>query len=169
MLHAMLPLPLSTALLGGRVEVPTLTGRAMLHVPPCARNGQVLTLVDSNGHTAASASVSQGSATSSAPRPATPLLFHVLVIIPRSDALSGRQREALSHFDRATDVGDGGRVPLQATDSAATTTTTTAASDATVEQGVGGIASESSISTREDLMAACAVLKRDFKHWITPP
>ena len=35
-----LELPVWQAVLGGDVEIPTLDGRAKLHVPPCAQNGQ---------------------------------------------------------------------------------------------------------------------------------
>ena len=35
-----LEIPVWQAVLGGDVEIPTLDGRAKLHVPPCAQNGQ---------------------------------------------------------------------------------------------------------------------------------
>ena len=40
-LHADVPVPLATAVLGGEVEVPTLKGRVALRIPPETQNGQV--------------------------------------------------------------------------------------------------------------------------------
>lgn len=147
-LHAMLPLPLSTALLGGLVEVPTLSGRAMLRVPPCVGNGQILPLHASGAPEAAPPSPS-------APGAPTRLLFHALVIIPRSDGLSGRQRSALSLFGKDS----------RETAMSSHTETEEFASGGMEE--LSGVASESRISTREDLMAECAVLKKSYRHWLS--
>jgi curved DNA-binding protein len=43
-LHVKVPVPVTTAVLGGEVEVPTLTGPVRMKVPPVTQNGQVLRL-----------------------------------------------------------------------------------------------------------------------------
>lgn len=83
-LHAMLPIPLSTALLGGLVSAPTLSGTVTLRVPPCIRSGEVMTVP----------AASKGAA--------PPLHFHALVLIPKGPELSGRQRAALGLYEEIT-------------------------------------------------------------------
>jgi len=39
-LHLKLPVPLTTAIIGGEIEVPTLNGRVMLRIPPETQNGR---------------------------------------------------------------------------------------------------------------------------------
>ncbi|CAD2215260.1 DnaJ C terminal domain/DnaJ central domain containing protein, putative [Angomonas deanei] len=93
-MHAMLPIPLSTALLGGIVTVPTLDGEtAQLRVPACVRNGQLL-------------SFRQYRTNQGAESPANPehmsnddILFHALIIIPKEAALSGKQKKALADYE----------------------------------------------------------------------
>jgi DnaJ-class molecular chaperone len=43
-LYEEVPVPLSDAVLGGEVEVPTLTGRVMLNLPPETQNGRTFRL-----------------------------------------------------------------------------------------------------------------------------
>ena len=43
-LHTEVPLPLTTAVLGGELQVPTLKGRIALRIPPETQNGQVFRL-----------------------------------------------------------------------------------------------------------------------------
>ena len=43
-LHTEFPLPLTTAVLGGELQVPTLKGRVALRIPPETQNGQVFRL-----------------------------------------------------------------------------------------------------------------------------
>ncbi|GET88121.1 chaperone protein DNAJ-like protein [Leishmania tarentolae] len=137
-LHAMLPLPLSVALLGGRVTVPTLNGFGTVHVPPCVRSGEVLPL-DVYGTADATNRASAAAPTLHA------ILYHALVMIPKGDALTGRQKAALQLYE-AEAVGQsrtrGGEVsqPQISASSAATT-------------------------SREQLMESCAALKSSYRHW----
>lgn len=43
-LHTSVPVPLMTALLGGEIEVPTLTGRVKMKIPPETQNGRIFRL-----------------------------------------------------------------------------------------------------------------------------
>ncbi len=43
-LQVEVPVPLTTAMLGGEIEVPTLKGRVMLKIPPETQNGRVFRL-----------------------------------------------------------------------------------------------------------------------------
>ena len=43
-LHCEVPLPLTTAVLGGEVQVPTISGRVALRIPPETQNGRVFRL-----------------------------------------------------------------------------------------------------------------------------
>ncbi|XQJ30829.1 chaperone protein DNAJ-like protein [Leishmania guyanensis] len=151
-LHAMLPLPLSVALLGGRVKVRTLNGFGMVHVPPCVRSGEVLPL-DAYGVPDATGRASVAAAAPHA------ILYHVLVIIPKGDALSGQQKAALqryeAHHNHSSMTGTeaevlepphtfGGEVPQQQTP-----------------------ASSGSTVSRAQLMESCAALKSSYKHWFS--
>lgn len=152
-LHAMLPLPLSVALLGGRVEVPTLQGRGMLHVPPCVRNGQVLSYdVYGVGATAEKMDAET--------RSASQLFFHALVMIPRVGDLSGRQREALGLYE------EGGR-DAAAGDVSATPPVNVDVVDEAVEGVEDGPSSADAQPSRADRMAECAAMKSVYRHWFT--
>lgn len=144
-LHAMLPLPLSTALLGGRVRAPTLHGHGTVHVPPCVRNGQLLPLsVYGVPGTMDATEAAQGA-------PHT-IIYHALVMIPKVDDLSGRQRAALRVYDQEppdAEVAVGVGVEGGTRDVAAATST----------------ASEA--PSRAAMMESCAVLKDAYKHWFT--
>ncbi|RNF03169.1 putative chaperone DNAJ protein [Trypanosoma rangeli] len=117
-LHIVLPIPLSIALLGGIVSVPTLRGAHPLRIPPCARNGERLTI---EGHGACLDGVSDAVTAgevevgdvSGEPheknrnqhqqqRPQGHLYVHLLVVIPKRDELTGAQRCALQKFTAET-------------------------------------------------------------------
>ncbi|RNF23184.1 putative chaperone DNAJ protein [Trypanosoma conorhini] len=107
--HMVLPIPLSIALLGGVVSVPTLRGAHPLRVPPCARNGERLTL---EGHGASLEGVSNALASAEVAaegvsaqsqqqqqqRRRGHLYVHLLVVIPKREELTGAQRCALEKF-----------------------------------------------------------------------
>ncbi|KAK7202175.1 chaperone protein DNAJ-like protein [Novymonas esmeraldas] len=146
-LHAMLPLPLSVALLGGRVTVPTLSGHATLHVPPCVRNGQVLPL-DVYG-------VPDGTGRSSNDTAASPhtLLFHALVMIPKAEALTGRQKAALKryeehHLSPSATTDDSGECAAEV-------------------QTPPPPPASPDVDARAQLMESCAALKVTYRHWFT--
>ncbi|KAH9601214.1 Chaperone DnaJ [Trypanosoma melophagium] len=111
-LHMVLPIPLSTALLGGVVSVPTLRGLQPLRVPPCVRNGQKIAM-NGYGVQLDNSSVnieSEESGKDDATSPYEPqkkqktqplcghLYIHLLVVIPKRDELTGMQRNALEQF-----------------------------------------------------------------------
>ncbi|KPI88794.1 chaperone protein DNAJ-like protein [Leptomonas seymouri] len=152
-LHAMLPLPLSVALLGGRVEVPTLTGRGVLHVPPCVRNGQVLPF---HMYGVKQPVASSGDAS----RTLTQLFFHALVMIPRVNDLSGRQRQALETYELSKP-------------SSSSTTESHAVESATQEETMvlheQASATPTSVPrpSRDALMKECAALKQVYRHWLS--
>uniref|UniRef100_A0A0A9XE32 Chaperone protein DnaJ n=1 Tax=Lygus hesperus TaxID=30085 RepID=A0A0A9XE32_LYGHE len=98
----MLPLPLSTALLGGLVTVPTLRGLAQLHIPPCVPNGHVLRISGAGIHITASLQDSH----KQTEEIRGDMVYHVLILIPSADKLSGRQREALGVYDRYSNVSN---------------------------------------------------------------
>jgi DnaJ-class molecular chaperone len=156
-LHAMLPLPLSVALLGGRVEVPTLNGRGTLHVPPCVRNGQLLPYDVYGVQQSSTSPLSEA-----LPQPSR-LFFHALVMVPRVGELSGRQRQALSTYEQ---------------NHAAPTSTTSAAASMTEVNGTEEVADVKATYTatepttpqpasRDELMAQCAALKALYRHWFS--
>ncbi|KAG5506755.1 hypothetical protein GH5_05969 [Leishmania sp. Ghana 2012 LV757] len=149
-LHAMLPLPLSVALLGGRVQVPTLNGFGMLHVPPCVRSGQVLPL-DVYG---APEATGQASAAAAAPHA---IFYHALVVIPKGDALSGRQKAALQLYEVHHSH------PSMAVAEAELSKPSHNVHDEFSKQP----AAESSAGavSRAQLMENCAALKSSYKHW----
>ncbi|KAG5506425.1 hypothetical protein JKF63_05928 [Porcisia hertigi] len=150
-LHAMLPLPLSVALLGGRVKAPTLNGFGTVHVPPCVRSGEVLPL-DVYGVLGGTTSRATAAATTA---PHT-IFYHVLVMIPKGDTLSGRQKAALQLYEAHH-----------------AHTVTTSEAEVLVESrapdGVDPRQREFDISektaSRAQLMESCAELKSLFKHW----
>ncbi|ORC89031.1 chaperone DnaJ protein [Trypanosoma theileri] len=111
-LHMVLPIPLSTALLGGVVSVPTLRGLQPLRVPPCVRNGQKIAMngygVELDNSYANIESHEQGKGDASSlhnlqkNQKNSPLCghlyVHLLVVIPQKDELTGMQRNALEQF-----------------------------------------------------------------------
>ncbi|KEG06766.1 putative chaperone DNAJ protein [Trypanosoma grayi] len=118
-LHMLLPVPLSIALLGGVVSVPTLQGPQPLRVPPCVRNGQRLTM-DGHGVRLDGSGSDNGGALetdaadglkASAPqqqqqqRQCGHLYVTLLVVIPRREELTGAQRCALENFAAAAEDG----------------------------------------------------------------
>ena len=92
-LHIACPVPLSVAILGGFVDVPTLQGPRQLRIPANAQTGQILSL-DNYG-----ASFDVGGVVS-----AGDLRVHLVVVIPRADALSGKQKGTLHTFAASDDT-----------------------------------------------------------------
>ncbi|KAG5479982.1 hypothetical protein LSCM1_06401 [Leishmania martiniquensis] len=148
-LHAMLPLPLSVALLGGRVKVPTLNGFGMLHVPPCVRSGQVLPL-DLYG-------ISEPTSQASVAAAPHVIFYHALVIVPKGDALSGRQKAALQLYEAH-------RSPSSVTIAEAAVSKLPYSLGDECSQPQAAASSAGTIS-RAQLMESCAALKSAYKHW----
>lgn len=94
-LHIACPIPLSVAILGGVVTVPTLKGQRQLRVPPNTDTGAILSL-DGYGATFVAAGL----------QAAGNLRVHTVVVVPKADGLSGRQKGALHRFAPPGDVGD---------------------------------------------------------------
>lgn len=172
-LHAMLPISLSTALLGGVVQVPTLSGRAPLHIPPCVRNGAVLTMTLSRPDASSLSSSSSFSATSSCsdsqtqgagnePAVLCVLCFHVLILIPHAQRLTGRQKGALRRYEEEGQE-------------AGSETEMTAVCSESVRRGVGDAAQPVSpcVGVAEELNEGvwkrCAELKNQYRHWFSSP
>ncbi|AYU78341.1 chaperone protein DNAJ-like protein [Leishmania donovani] len=149
-LHAMLPLPLSVALLGGRVNVPTLNGFGTVHVPPCVRSGEVLPL-DVYG---APDATNRASAAAAAPHT---ILYHALVMIPKGDALSGRQKAALQLYEAHHSYPSATAAEVEAVGRSRTF-----GAEASQQQAP---ASSAGTVSREQLMASCAALKSSYTHW----
>ncbi|KAL7698624.1 chaperone protein DNAJ-like protein [Lotmaria passim] len=145
-LHAMLPLPLSVALLGGRVAVPTLTGRGELHVPPCVRNGQVLPY--------STYGVRSSTEKEAACNANIQLFFHALVMIPRVNDLTGRQRHALDLYELTHA-------------SSAAAEMGTEEETLQVQQGSTSTFMPSPPPSRDKLMEECAALKNVYKDWFS--
>ncbi|KPA75345.1 chaperone protein DNAJ-like protein [Leptomonas pyrrhocoris] len=155
-LHAMLPLPLSVALLGGRVEVPTLTGRGLVHVPPCVRNGQVLPF--SVYGVPELATSPAGTA-----RASSPLFFHALVMIPRAGDLSGRQRQALDTYE--LHHSSPSVAAASCTAECVTEVETTEAHEQTSATTTSTLPPPPRLPSRDELMEECAALKNAYRHW----
>jgi len=85
-LRTNIPIPLDVALLGGEVEVPTLTGRVMLTIPPETEDGKVFRLRG------------QGMPLDGNPSRRGPLLVEVHVRLPRN--LTKRQQELVRELTR---------------------------------------------------------------------
>lgn len=86
-LYTQVRVPLTTALLGGEVEVPTLTGNVALKIPPETRNGRVFRLRG------------KGMPRSGAPTRHGDLFAEVYVELPRG--LSQREKELVRELARA--------------------------------------------------------------------
>ncbi|CUG67522.1 DNA-J chaperone, putative [Bodo saltans] len=87
-LHVVIPIPLSTALLGGFITVPSLKGPTQVQIPPNVRSGEIVTVQGAGvPRTAATTSQLDGS-----------LKVHLVVVIPTASTLTGRQRSALEAF-----------------------------------------------------------------------
>jgi DnaJ-class molecular chaperone len=104
-LYTRVPVPLTTAVLGGEAEVPTLDGKPLrLKIPPTTQNGQVFRL---KGHGMPAVGKSTGTGAGNAGKPAGgergDLYATVEVQLPRS--LTPEQRkhfEALKDLDKAS-------------------------------------------------------------------
>lgn len=159
-LHCMLPLPLSTALLGGVVSVPTLQGYAALRVQPCVRNGQILSLAQHgvNRRTVEASSLTSVDSAESAASPAPhqpsadrgAIFYHVLVTIPAADSLTGRQRAMLEQFE--------GSVPPEAVGD----------EECREAEQLSEAARQSEESERERRLSDCAMAKQQYRHWLSP-
>ncbi|CAJ16069.1 chaperone protein DNAj, putative [Trypanosoma equiperdum] len=105
-LHMVLPITLSTALLGGMVSVPLLHGPFCTRVPPCVRNGQQIRLsgrgvtLDGSGvlTNAEEGIDTDSSASKQEQQQRGDLYIHLLVVIPKGEELTGAQRSALEQF-----------------------------------------------------------------------
>jgi DnaJ-class molecular chaperone len=89
-LHIILPVPLTVSLLGGFIDVPTLRGLKQLHVPPGVKSGEILSLHD-EGMPCKQTGTTRGS-----------LRIHCVVVIPKGETLSGRQKASLEVFGEGT-------------------------------------------------------------------
>ncbi|CCD16886.1 unnamed protein product [Trypanosoma congolense IL3000] len=105
-LHMVLPISISTALLGGVVPVPLPHAACSVRVPPCARNGQRIRLagkgVGLDGSRPAVVG-DDGGGTGNSPHGSTrsgcgDLYVHLLVVIPKGEDLTGRQRCVIEKF-----------------------------------------------------------------------
>jgi len=85
-LHLKLTIPLTTAILGGEVEVPTLNGRVMLRIPPETQNGKSFRLRG------------KGMPKLQEPHQYGDLYAEVKVILP--ERLSERERKLFEEFAR---------------------------------------------------------------------
>jgi DnaJ-class molecular chaperone len=91
--HVAVLVPLSVALLGGRVDVPTADNEKLqIAVPPGATSGQIVSLPQ------------MGAPRAAAPGAFGDLRVHLIVEVPHIDALSKRQRAAVLNFADAEDV-----------------------------------------------------------------
>lgn len=140
-LHFVLPITLSTALLGGTVKVPGLASPdskgdkknfISVYVPPGAFNGQQLRVVLKGSETGGIG-------------PAT-LVVHLLVMVPTGPALTRRQRVALQVYEGAT---------------------TSCPQSTEPSEGVDGCKTEVESGPRTDLLSQCAALKSRYKHWLS--
>ncbi|EAN91637.1 putative chaperone DNAJ protein [Trypanosoma cruzi] len=143
-LHMVLPIPLSVALLGGVVSVPTLHGAQTLRIPPCVRNGQRLTMdgqgvcldgesdaAEKNNLEACEGLANPKQQHCQQQRRRGHLYVHLLVVIPRREELTGAQRCALESF---------------------------------AAEGEGGINQENGEREEQETPAS---LKQRFRHWMT--
>lgn len=87
-LHTVLPVPLSVALLGGYVPVPSLRGSQQLRIQPLAASGDIYT-IENEGITDHLKTNKEGSPSKGH------LKFHLVVVVPSADRLTGRQRSAM--------------------------------------------------------------------------
>jgi molecular chaperone DnaJ len=94
-LHVVMPVPLSTALLGGFVMAPSLKGPTQVQIPPSVRSGEIVTVQGAGVPRSASSSQLDGN-----------LKVHLVVMIPNAAALTGRQRSALQAFSSDAQPGD---------------------------------------------------------------
>lgn len=180
-LHAMLPLSLSTALLGGVVDVPALSLHATAHkpstrgknndtdgdgagrpivslrIPPCARNGQILSL---RQHQVKAATTGSSSGGSSSPDSGN-IFYHVLVLIPKGEALSGRQKAALSAYEAA--VGSSATRTTATEADASSASAPSSSSSGSAADAAAAAASEE--EARDARLEHCAELKAQYSHW----
>eukprot|EP00744_Colponema_vietnamica_P029877 GILI01046227.1.p1 GENE.GILI01046227.1~~GILI01046227.1.p1 ORF type:complete len:241 (+),score=32.68 GILI01046227.1:104-724(+) len=93
-LHTVLPVTLSTSLLGGYVPVPSLSGTKQVRIQPLANSGDIYT-VPNEGITDHLKPTAEG----------TPdkghLKFHIVVVVPSGDRLTVRQRTAMEILKEA--------------------------------------------------------------------
>jgi molecular chaperone DnaJ len=86
-LHIATPVPLSVALLGGMVSVPTLKGPRQLSIPAGTQTGQMLSVQGCGAPFEVGGVAGHGS-----------LRVHVVVVVPKGEHLSGRQKGCLRIF-----------------------------------------------------------------------
>lgn len=88
-LHIALPVPLSTALLGGYIDAPTLDGPRQVEVPPGVTSGSVVTVGG------------LGLPDTSVPglRQRGSLRVHLIVVVPNGEKLPGAQRNCIERLN----------------------------------------------------------------------
>eukprot|EP00658_Telonema_sp_P-2_P030661 TRINITY_DN23120_c0_g1_i1.p1 TRINITY_DN23120_c0_g1~~TRINITY_DN23120_c0_g1_i1.p1 ORF type:complete len:237 (+),score=68.01 TRINITY_DN23120_c0_g1_i1:43-711(+) len=124
--HSIVPVVLSTALLGGFIKVKTLKGYEQLQLPPGVQSGDVFTM-EGHGIQDRNGTSMEGDAKRQALGDAAPevvsgnMKVHVIVVVPDGARLTGRQHRALLAFHNDQ--------PLVATTPPRDSTTTDATDD----------------------------------------
>lgn len=99
-LHCIIPVPLSTALLGGFVKVKTLRGSEQLQLPPGVQSGDVFTMegLGIQDTISPDADRMREALDDETAKITGSLKVHVVVVVPDGSKLTGRQHRALDAF-----------------------------------------------------------------------